>query len=202
MFETFKDMQIKNGRKAEDLIFIFLNHAYNNFLPENKKYIHLFLCSLRKYDAVDRESMEKALSKLLFMPPDSADFEREMAEILNILQEESLIVIKNIVWIKPQVGEGGQEDIENMVEPNYRIMAILLQKIKQSRTGDWSRVYGFFEYHELPKQFAKMKQYILEDNIFDDIREKLENEEDAKYIMPLLESNDDLIAKIKATFKK
>lgn len=120
----YKDLQVVNGRKGEEVIFSFLNEAYNNFLPENKKFIPLYLCCLRKNDVVDKESMEKALSQLLLMPPDSAEFESEMAEILDILQEESLIVIKNIVWIKPQVGEG--EDIENMVEPNYRIMAILL----------------------------------------------------------------------------
>jgi len=57
------------------------------------------------------------------------------------------------------------------VESYYEIMAGILSH-EFNKLNDWKAVANLYESNKLKVKFQKMKELILQDNLFDEIREK------------------------------
>ena len=74
-----------------------------------------------------------------------------------------------------------------MVEPYYRLMASFL-KLKYEQLGSWKKVDQFFTQNKLDEVFKIMQPLILEDNLFNELGEEVE-EDYAQVIVPLLQGD-------------
>lgn len=70
------------------------------------------------------------------------------------------------------------------VEEYYKLMAQLLVKL-YSKDNNWNEVVKYYE-DNFKKSFTEMRDKVLEDNLFADIKQ-IVGEQNAKVIVPLLD---------------
>lgn len=166
-FNLYKELHEIYKKAGHHIFYHFLNKVYDSEERDIMNMLPLYLRELHKY--FNKHEMSKGMSTFLKVVPDLANDYPKLSQYLShtflALKDAHAFVISEIVWLEPPKNE----DEVPFVEQYYHLMAELLKLTYTHWEGRWKDVAHFFHQNKLHEKFKAMEQYILEDNLFDDI---------------------------------
>lgn len=182
-FSIFPELKSVYQKKGDQIFYQFLNKVYDSNENQIMNLLHRYLTELVNRKTLEVQDFTGGVSKFLKNVPDlTNDYPKlttYLSNTLYTLHNLNALKWQEIVWYEPPTSD---EDAP-FVEQYYHLMArflILLQK----EGKNWKE---FYQKNDLQSTFTKMKEHLMQDNIFEEIEEELSQESSStKDIVALL----------------
>lgn len=163
-----------------------------NVLPD-------YLRDLVAAKVIEPQAFAKGLSRFLKAVPDLLnDYPKlttYLSKTMQTLIELNAFKVEDLVWIEQSASDKAEdEDDMVFVEPYYYLMAEIL-KIMYQKGGSWKKVAAFFKDNGLSQTFYAMRKKILEDDLFEEIKNNLGSEY-SEVIVPLLQNDQETLDQV------
>jgi hypothetical protein len=110
-----------------------------------------------------------------------------MATTIFELVDKEIVDPSQITFYKQPEKSGDDDETDDvMVEDYFTLMAHVLS-LYYDKNRDWAEVKKFYEKTGIKKQFVKMHPLILQDNLFDDFENEINDKDKALLIKYLLD---------------